>query len=158
MMSLNISNNNCPISNKRKWQIILGGKQGYTGWWQHLEARANVASKQLRRGQWCLSMNAAWSTFLFFPFSCVHLQRSVRLKMIIARCGFETGGETGMSNWGLNWGMNKWPTRIFPHGLTVWTDGPQVTGSPFQQSGAICMRRQWSKTPERWWGGERGVR
>lgn len=85
-----------------------------------------------RRGQGCF---LRWTQRgAGFPFSCVHLQHSAQLKSILALCGFESRGGTRISNWG----MNKWPTRIFPHGLTVWTDGPQVTGSPFQQSGAIC--------------------
>lgn len=143
MMSLNISNNNCPISNKRKWQIILGGKQGYTGWWQHLEARVNVASKQLRRGQWCLSMNAAWSSFLFFPFSCVHLQRSVRLKMIIARCGFETGERQGCQTEGWTGAWINGQPGYFHMG---WQSEPMDHRS--------LARRSNSRVPSAWDGSE----
>lgn len=60
------------------------------------------------------------------------------LSDILALWSLESKGSTGRPNWGLNWDNDKWPTRIFPQGLTVRTDGPQVAGSPLQQSDAVC--------------------
>lgn len=68
-----------------------------------------------------------------------------------AQWSLESKGNTGRPNWGQNWGNDKWPTRIFPHGLTVRTEGPQVAGSPLHQPGAICSEAAVeSQIPERW--------
>lgn len=123
-----------------------------SGWWWGGE---NVIGKLLRG----FSHECSFVCF-FFLFSHVILQHAV---WYFSSMEPRVKGKTrGRPNWGQNWGNDKWPTRIFPHGLTVRTEGPQVAGSPLHQPGAICSEAAVeSQMPERWcWevGGREKVR
>lgn len=118
------------------------------------------------RGLWWGGGNVSGKLLLGFSSESSFISLAVlicsTLSDILALWSLESKGNTGRPNWGLNWGNDKWPTRIFTHGPTVKTEGPQVTGSPLHQPGAICCEAAVeSQIPERWWwevGGREKVR
>lgn len=114
---------------------------------------------EVMRGRKCDRQTAArmqlnecsFFSFFFVFFFLVVLFYST-LSDILALWSLESKGKHGEATpRGQNWGNDKWPTGIFPHGLTIRTEGPQVAGSPLHQPGAICSEAAAeSQIPGRW--------